>query len=142
MKQIQHLAAAIGGLCAFGFLIFVVWFLVSDLRYVGFGSKTEATIVFVSHEFAGFSEDEYRGTEPQFLHRYSYSFTVDGIAYSGQKTTLNNAPQVGESMPIQYLHANPEKHRVLTPGTQVFRGIFYTAFSLVFVGLLLPGTRR
>ena len=138
----QKLVAACSVAASVGLFLFVVWYAIVDIRYTLGGVVAKGAITSVSKEFAGFANDDVRGTEPTYRYRFTYSFDADGEPHSGESTTSNEFAAKAPSISVQYMRGRPENHRVLTPGSRWFRVGFYFVICSVGAVMLWVGVSK
>lgn len=139
-QKIGGVAVVLG---SFALLAFIAYYVFTDLRYVFAGDVAQAEITSFSQEFAGFSEDDVRGTEAQFISHYTYMFEVDGVTYTGRESTFGRAPGVGESIPVRFIAGSPGQHRLQTSDAATIRFVIYWSIGIfILLVELVPSVRQ
>jgi|GEM_PF-4135738 len=132
MDTINKLSCSLGGLFCLFVAIWLVGCGVLDVYFNLRGKTAIATIESATKEFAGFSNDEVSGTQPQYRYRITYSFDAEGTLQSGE-TTSGVVNARAKTIPVQYIPNAPKRHRFLTPSFQYLRFAYWIGFTLTLI---------
>lgn len=87
MKPIEKLTAVVAAAGAVATIVFVGFFLFTEVRYAMHGKTTTGSVTSVTEEFSRFANSNVEGMKPIYQYHCTYSFTADGATYNGGVTT-------------------------------------------------------